>query len=129
MQQQHTTDYSSFTKDDLINLIETKSNMVSIYEAEMQNSQTRINTLNKEKKELTQLNLVLTNGFSTLEAFAAWVLGQDALKNARDADNNYDLDVMKAKYEIAHTDVQTLKENNENLIAKLEQSALNEEKF
>jgi hypothetical protein len=71
MQQQHTTDYSSFTKDDLINLIETKSNMVSIYEAEMQNSQTRINTLNKEKKELTQLNLVLTNGFSTLEAFAA----------------------------------------------------------
>lgn len=129
MQQQHTTDYSSFTKDDLINLIETKSNMVSIYEAEMQNSQTRINTLNKEKKELTQLNLVLTNGFSTLEAFAAWVLGQDALKSARDADNNYDLDVMKAKYEIAHTDVQTLKENNENLIAKLEQSALNEEKF
>jgi hypothetical protein len=57
------------------------------------------------------------------------VLGQDALKSARDADNNYDLDVMKAKYEIAHTDVQTLKENNENLIAKLEQSALNEEKF
>lgn len=129
MQKQHSTDYSSFSKDDLINLIETKSNMVSIYETEMQNSQTRINALIKEKKDLTQLNIVLTNGFSTLEAFAAWVLGQDSLKSVRDADNNYDLDVMRAKYEILHNDVQTLRENNENLIAKLEQSALNEEKF
>lgn len=129
MQKQHSTDYSSFSKDDLINLIETKSNMVSIYETEMQNSQTRINALIKEKKDLTQLNIVLTNGFSTLEAFAAWVLGQETLKSVRDADNNYDLDVMRAKYEILHNDVQTLKENNENLIAKLEQSALNEEKF
>lgn len=89
--------YANFSREDLINLIESKTNMVKVFESEMQNTQEKVNQLIKEKKDLTALNLNLNNGFSVLEAFAAMIIGQESMKACRDEDNNYDLDLMKQK--------------------------------
>lgn len=108
--------YDNFSKDDLINLIESKTSMMQVFEQEMQDNQKRVNSLLKEKQELTALNVGLTNNFSTLEVFVSGILGQKAMKSVRDADNMYDLDSMKAHYEKSCSDIQTLTENNENLM-------------
>lgn len=121
--------YDNFTKDDLINLVESKTNMISVYEQEMQDNQNRVNTLLKEKQDLTALNITLTNNFSTLEVFVSGILGQKAMKDVRDEDNNYDLDLIKQHFNKSSSDIQTLRENNENLMEKLEQAAVKEESF
>jgi hypothetical protein len=85
--------------------------------------------LNKEKKDLATMNSEISHAFSTLEAFVFQVLGPEAIKEVRDEENNYDLDKMKSKFYDSNSDVQTLKENNDMLMAKIERSALQEEQY
>jgi hypothetical protein len=121
--------YTSFSKDDLLSLIESKVNTINLYENEMQSYHSKIESVKKEKQELATLNMTLSHGFSTLEVFIVSILGQKAMKDLRDQDNNYDLEKLKSKFYESHSDNQTLRENTDNLIAKLEHSALQEEKY
>jgi predicted RNase H-like nuclease (RuvC/YqgF family) len=94
----HSIDYTSFSKDDLVSLIESKVSTINLYENEMQSSQSKIDSLKKEKQELATLNMNLSHGFSTLEAFVANILGQKNMKDMRDNDNNYDLEKLKSTF-------------------------------
>ena len=114
-----TTEYDSFSREDLISLVMSTKNNVDIYQKEMAACQDRINTLNKEKKDLSGINMDLSQNFSILEAFISGILGQKAMKDVRDKENKYDLDLMKSKFYDGNSDLQTLKENNENLMAKI----------
>lgn len=150
----HSVDYTSFSKDDLVSLIESKVNTINLYENEMQSCTSKIESLKKEKQELATLNMTLSHGFSTLEAFVANILGQKNMREMRDKDNNYDLEKLKStftryynsrlnivqtmsylilsnlkylKSNISYSDAQALRENNDSLMAKLEKLVLQEE--
>jgi hypothetical protein len=58
-------------------MILAKTKTMNEYQKDMNDTQTRINTLLNEKKELTTVNTSLANGFSDLEVFAFVVLGKE----------------------------------------------------
>ena len=71
----------------------------------------------------------LANGFSNLEVFSSVVLGKDSMKEMRDKNNDYDADLMIAKYNEFVKQNTAVKENNEILMSKLQNSAVVEEQF
>ena len=89
----------------------------------------RINTLLNEKKELNSVNMSLANGFSNLEVFASIVLGKEGMRDLRDKNNDYDADLMISKYNEIVQQNSAVKENNEVLMQKLQNSAVVEEQY
>ena len=100
-------------------MIRTKSTMMRECQKDIYEKQTKINTLQNEKHELTALNMSLASEFSNLEVFASIVLGKGVLKNMQDTNNNYDIDLMVDKYQQIQGEYEALKENYDTILDNL----------
>ena len=70
-------------------------------------------------KELTEVNMNLSNDFSSLHLFASVVLGKETLMKMLDNRDSYDIDQMIDRYQKIQEEMQSLKDSNQQLISSL----------